>query len=123
LFYVNGAAHPGDYSNTLNYDLSIGRYVLLTDIFLPDSNYLETISNYCVNELRKQPYSDSFSLDGASPTFENYRNWNISNEGFIVTFDTYQVAPGAAGQQVIVIPFEQLRSIINPNGPLQGFVK
>jgi hypothetical protein len=123
VFYVNGAAHPSDFSHTVNYNLATGRYVVLTDIFLPDSNYLEVISNYCANKLRKQPYSDSFSLDGASPTLENYRNWNISRDGFMVTFDTYQVAPGAAGPQVIVIPYDQLRAIIKPDGPLQGFVK
>ena len=118
-FYSDGAAHPGLYSLTLNYDLGQGRELALGELFLPNSNYLETISNYCLEELRKQPYFDSFTTSGADPTIENYRNWNITPDGLMITFDTYQVAPGAAGPQVIQISFEQLRQIIDLNGPLQ----
>ena len=118
-FYSDGAAHPGLYSLTLNYDLPQGRELALGDLFLPNSNYLETISNYCLEEIRKQPYFDSPSTSGADPTFENYRNWNITPQGLMITFDAYQVAPGAAGPQVIQIPFDQLRQIIDASGPLK----
>jgi hypothetical protein len=117
-FYSDGAAHPGLTSVTLNYDLGQGRELALSDLFLPNSNYLEAISNYCLSELRKQPYSDSFFLDGAKPTPENYRNWNIAPDGLVITFDEYQVAPYAAGPQKIVVPYSALTSVINPQGPL-----
>jgi len=122
-FYNNGAAHPGDFSHTVNYDLRVGRELGLSDLFLPGSNYLETISNYCLEELRKQPYSDSFTTSGADPTLENYRNWNIAPDGLVITFDTYQVAPGAAGPQVVVIPFEQLNLILDPQGPMKELIR
>src|SRR6185369_16242300 len=86
-FYSDGAAHPGLDSLTLNYDLGQGKELMLSDLFLPNSNYLETISNYCLNELKQQPYaSDSTFLDGANPTPDNYRNWNISSDGLLITF-------------------------------------
>ena len=122
-FYTNGAAHPGDFSHTINYDLGAGRELGLSDLFLPGSNYLEAISNYCLEELRKQPYSDSFTTSGAEPTLENYRNWNITPEGLMITFDTYQVAPGAAGPQIILVPYEQVKSQINPQGPLKDRIR
>lgn len=122
-FYTNGAAHPGDFSHTINYDLQAGRELALGDLFLSGSNYLETISNYCIVELRKQPYSDSFTTSGADPTFENYRNWNVAPEGLIITFDTYQVAPGAAGPQIISIPYDQLQGMIDPQGPLREMLR
>lgn len=118
-FYNNGAAHPGDFNHTINYDLGAGRELALGDLFLPGSNYLESISNHCLNELRKQPYSDSFTITGAEPTLENYRNWNITPEGLMITFDTYQVAPGAAGPQIVLVPYEQLQAEIDPQGPLK----
>jgi hypothetical protein len=117
-FYADTAAHPGLNSLTLNYDLGRGRELTLADLFLPNSNYLEVISAYCVNELRKQPYAESSALEGAQPTSENYRNWNIEPGGLLITFDAYQVAPGAAGPQKIVVPYTELTSIINPEGPL-----
>jgi len=122
-FYSDGAAHPGLYSITLNYDLGQGRELALGDLFLPNSNYLETISNYCITELRKQPYADVFTTDGAQPPLENYRNWNITTEGLVITFDAYQVAPGAAGPQTVIVPYEQLKSLIDPQGPLKDFIQ
>jgi len=122
-FYADSAAHPGLNSLTLNYDLGPGRELALGDLFLPDSNYLETIAQYCMDELRKQPFAESSSLEGAQPTPENYRNWNIEPEGLLITFDTYQVAPGAAGPQKIVVPYSVLTAVIDPQGPLAAVAR
>jgi hypothetical protein len=122
-FYADTAAHPGLNSITLNYDLGQGRELALSDLFLPNTNYLEAISAYCINELRKQPFAESSSLEGARPTAENYRNWNIEPGGLLITFDAYQVAPGASGPQKIVVPSSELTSIINPEGPLAVLLK
>jgi len=117
-FYSDGAAHPGLYSITLNYDLGQVKELALSDLFLPNSNYLEVISNYCVAELSKQPFFDVPFSEGAQPTSENYRNWNITADGLVITFDEYQVAPYAAGPQKVTVPFSELQAVINPQGPL-----
>jgi len=122
-FYSDGAAHPGLNSMTLNYDLAQGRELTLGDLFLPNSIYLETISNYCVTELSKLQFFDGPFTDGAKPTPENYRNWTLSPDGVTITFDTYQVGPGAAGPQQVVVPFSELTAIINPQGPLAVIFK
>ena len=122
-FYADSAAHPGLNSLTLNYDLGQGRELALGDLFLTDSSYLEKIAEYCTNELSKQPFSDASTLEGARPTPENYRNWNIDPGGIMITFDEYQVAPGAAGPQKVVVPYAELASIINPEGPLAVVMK
>ncbi|NJC96864.1 MAG: DUF3298 and DUF4163 domain-containing protein [Anaerolineae bacterium] len=119
-FYTNGAAHPGDFSHTVNYDLGQGRELGLGDLFLPNSDYLEAISNYCITELGKQPFFDGAFTTGADPTPENYRNWNITPQGLMITFDTNQVAPGAAGPQVVTVPYDQLQAVIDPQGALAG---
>jgi hypothetical protein len=117
-FYADGAAHPGLNSVTLNYDLGQGRELSLADLFLPGSNYLEVISAYCIAELSKQPFFDGPFSEGAQPTPENYRNWNIASDGLMITFDEYQVAPYAAGPQKVTVPYSQFRAVINPQGPL-----
>lgn len=118
-FYSDGAAHPGTYSITLNYDLAQGRELALSELFLPTSNYLETIANYCKAELGKQPFFEGLFTEGANPIPENYRHWNITSNGLLITFDEYQVAPYAAGPQVIQIPINQLQQVVDPNGPLK----
>ena len=117
-FYADGAAHPGLNSMTLNYDLGQGKELALADLFLPNANYLEAISKYSIAELSEQPFFDSSSSNGAQPTPENYRNWNITPNGLMITFDEYQVAPYAAGPQQVRVPYSELRDLINPQGPL-----
>lgn len=117
-FYSDTAAHPGLNIATLNYDLGQGRELALGDLFLPDTKYLEAISAYCIAELSKQPFFDGAFTSGADPTPENYRNWNISNDGLWITFDVYQVGPGAAGPQQVVVPYSELAGLIDPRGPL-----
>jgi hypothetical protein len=119
-FYADGAAHPGLNSLTVNYDLGQGRELKLSDLFLPGAAYLEPISVYCTEELQKQPFSDAFTLQGAAPTEQNYRNWNLTPDGLLITFDAYQVAPGAAGPQQVSVPFATLTAFIDPQGPLAG---
>ena len=121
-FYSDGAAHPGLYSITMNYDLGQGKELVLGDLFITNSNYLEAISNYCISELSKQPFFDSPFQEGAQPTVENYRNWNIATDGLMITFDEYQVAPYAAGPQTVTIPYGELLQVIDQQGPLESLL-
>jgi hypothetical protein len=50
--------------------------------------------------------------------FADSRNWNITPDGLLITFDTYQVGPGAAGPQQVNVPYNALGSVINSQGPL-----
>lgn len=122
--YADGAAHPFHYSLTLNYDLEQGRELSLGDLFAENSDYLKAISSYCIAELSKRDIGFYGGFErGAEPTSDNYRNWNIANEGLIVTFDEYQVAPYAAGAQTVTVPYGELRPLINMEGPLFAVLK
>lgn len=117
--YTDGAAHPFHYSLTLNYDLEQGRKLSLEDLFVAESGYLPTISSFCIAELSRRDIGFYGGFEqGAEPMEENYRNWNITRDGILITFDEYQVAPYAAGPQTVVVPYSELQSLINPNGPL-----
>lgn len=122
-FYSNGAAHPGLNVTTVTYDLGQGRELALADLFLPNSDYLGAISNYCIAELSQQPGFDGPWAEGAKPTMENYGNWNITSDGLLITFEMYQVAPGASGPQQVSVPYTELRGFINPEGPLGQFAQ
>lgn len=121
-FYADTAAHPGLNTITLNYDLANGRELALKDLFLPNSEFLEEVAHYSMVELGKLPYADIISYDGAQPVAENYRNWNITSQGLMITFIEYQVASYAAGPQTVIVPYSALATIIDPNGPLARFM-
>lgn len=121
--YFDGAAHPAHYSATVNYDLDRDRPLTLDELFTPGSNYLQVIADYCKAELTKRDLGFDGFASGADPLPENYMRWNISKEGLVITFDEYQVAPYAAGPQVVVIPIAQIQNVVVPNSILEIFEK
>lgn len=124
--YFAGAAHPNHYTSVLNYDLKTGKSIALADVFKPGSNYLQVLANYCIAQLKKRlgEMSDSSTInEGASAKLENYQSWNIGKKGLEITFDPYQVAAYAAGPQRVIVRYDALKNLLNPNGPVAGFAR
>jgi hypothetical protein len=80
-----------------------------------------------VAKLKAQPGSNleqggwlfpEFETTGAAPIRENYRVWNITGDGLLVTFEEYQIAPYAAGPQQVLLLKGDLTGYLNPEGPL-----
>lgn len=117
--YLQGAAHPNSSSTVLNYDLKNGKPIKLADLFKPEAKYLQAISKYCIDELKKKPGLAADEIDrGAAPSAKNYANWTITKRGLGINFDAYQVAPYAAGPQFVLVPYSVLKDLIKPDGPI-----
>jgi hypothetical protein len=127
--YYRGAAHPNSYSETVNFDLKNGKSLKLADLFNPGSKYLQTISAYAIQDLKKQSQKVEGMLDddwiqrGAGPEAKNFESWTIAKKGLRINFDAYQVGPYAAGPQQVTIPYAALKDIIRVDGPLGRFVR
>jgi len=126
--YYQGAAHPNSFSEVLNYDLKNGKQLKLSDLFKPGAKYLQTISKYCIDDLKKQMKADGevdkqWVQNGAGPVAKNYQNWTSTRKGLGISFDAYQVAAYAAGPQFVTVPYSVLKDLISPGGPIAQFVK
>lgn len=130
--FPRGAAHGSYHGEAFNYDLKTGRLLKLSDLFQPRANYLKTISDYCIKDLKAQNAKqkpDERMLDdesiegGAGPEENNYSLWNITEKGLLITFDVYQVGPFAAGRQEVLVPYANLKGMLRPDGPTAPFVK
>lgn len=125
--YNQGAAHPNHYSETLNYDLKNGKVLKLADLFKPGAKYLQTIANFCIANLKKQASGKGLMPEeidkGAAAKADNYLGWTITKRGVGVDFDPYQVGPYAAGPQFVLVPYSDLKDLINPEGPIAQFAK
>ncbi|HET9527953.1 MAG TPA: RsiV family protein [Pyrinomonadaceae bacterium] len=125
--YYQGAAHPNSHTETLNYDLKNGKQLRLADLFRPGTKYLQTLSTYCIADLKKQSKEKGTELvedmlkDGAAPTAKNYESWTITKQGLGINFDAYQVGPYAAGPQFVMVPYSALKDLIKPDGPVAAF--
>jgi len=124
--YYQGAAHPNSYSHVVNYDLKNGKTIKLADLFKPGAKYLQTISAFCIADLKKQ--SDKGLLEdqikeGAGPNAKNYESWTIAKQGLGINFDSYQVGPYAAGPQFVLVPYSALKDLIRPDGPIGPFAQ
>lgn len=119
--YVMGAAHPFHYSHSLNYDTGATRMLELEDLFLPESDYLTDLSDYCLADLKRQGVLEW--EEGAQPLAENFQRWNLTVQGVLISFDEYTVAPYAAGPQAVVIPYKELQDVADPAGPLAWFLR
>ena len=117
--YIAGAAHPNTQIHTITFDLISGQAVVLGQLFNPGSNYLEIIANACIDDLRQQGLLDW--EEGAEAIEDNYRNWNITPNGLLITFNDYQVAPHAAGIPEVTVPYAILQPVANPDGLLGQF--
>ena len=118
--YEAGAAHPNPYSHVLNYDLKNGKQLKLSALFKPGAKFLQTIATYCIADLKKQQKDlpvDQIE-EGAAAKSENYGSWTITKRGLGIHFDAYQVAPYAAGPQFVLVPYSNLKDLINPDGPI-----
>jgi Protein of unknown function (DUF3298) len=118
--YVMGAAHPFSYSSTLNYALEEERILQPEELFLPGSDYLDVLSAQSIQIISTDGYLDW--PEGAAPEPDNYRNWNITLDGILISFDPYQIAPYAVGPQQALVPYAALESLIDREGPLAPFL-
>ncbi len=129
--YSAGAAHPNSYTEVVNFDLKNGKSLKLADLFQPGAKYLQTLSTYCIQALKKQAkeqgadamLDDDWIKRGAGAELTNYDNWTITKKGLGITFDPYQVAAYAAGPQNVLVPYSALKEIIKPDGAVGQFVE
>lgn len=120
-FFESGAAHPGQYIETLNYNTSTGVEISLEDIFV-GSTYLQRLSSYTRDVLEKKIGNDENLYpqinSGTEPVEDNFATFIFADTGLIVVFQEYQVAAYAAGVQEVLIPYSELKDILNQKGPL-----
>lgn len=108
--YAAGAAHPNHYSRSINFDMRAGKEMALEDVFKPGANPIKRMSAYATASLKARGLL--LFPEGALPTPENYRVWNLSPKGIVMTFDHYQVMPYAAGMQEVTLPYSAVRSAL-----------
>ena len=126
--YYAGAAHPSHLFWSLNYNINNEEEIKLADLFIEKSDYLHIISDFCLEDLAKKSDDPDYEPDkdwiyrGAGPEEENFKCFTLSEDSLVITFNEYQVGPYVEGSSEVHIPYEYLKIILNPEGPLGSLI-
>ena len=120
--FLAGLAHPNRRTASFNFDLEQERVIVLKDLFVNDTPYLDRLASTTIAQLKKQPdahgemtdYDEDWLQGGAGPDERNYHTVSIAPEGLYVTFDPYDIGPYSGGSSEVLLTYDQLGEIISP---------
>ena len=114
-----GGAHPKQTAIALNFwPLGTAQTFSVDHMFLPGKNHRKVISDLCIAALLRQ--KAQWVVDGLTDVTKFLHTVNVTATGLLVTFDPYETGPYAEGFHEVAIPWERLRDIIDPSGPIGG---
>ncbi len=124
--YFAGAAHPNNWSFTINYDLENSKEIFLKDLLT--AGWESKISEICISEITKQKKDNGMEpsewlKEGAGPKADNFKVFNVTKEGLLITFPTYQVGAYVEGPSEVFIKYSDIKEIINAKGLLDDIFK
>ena len=112
-YQFTGGANGIDYMASFTWN-KITQKIMPLESFLPlvmTDPSLESLAQICRKELTAALSAENDSnlqqmiLAGTEPVAENYQIFTISDAGLTIYFQKYQVAPGSAGTQAVLIPY------------------
>ena len=107
LYNYTGGAHGNTEKTAYNFDLNTGKTGYLKDFFNEEDNYRKVILDEVRAQISKEPdkyFKDILNtLHGISYDQEFY----LSNDGVVVYYDLYDIAPYVAGIPEFKIPYSK----------------
>ena len=126
-FHIGGS-RPESKTFTVTYLLEKGeedtlKRLKLKDLFRTGDEYLGVISEESINQLEKKLNSprDGWIRKGTESEASNFKSWNLTPEGLLLSFDPYQVASYEAGRQEVLIPYRRLRKYLSGEYEFEPF--
>jgi hypothetical protein len=105
---------------TLNYALISGQRLSLNGLFSDQQAGMNVISAESRTQLQRilgGDYDPKLAEPGTTAVASNFNNWALTSVGLRVTFDEYQVGTYADGMPAVVIPWDMLAAVMDPNSP------
>lgn len=115
--YQTGAAHGVSATQFLNWYNPSGKVLGLAAVLEPGRRqaYVDALKQVHEQWLAANPdaQNDPVSYNRIWP-FQASENFGFSDQGLIVKYDSYQIAPYSAGQPELLIPYSALQGILKP---------
>jgi hypothetical protein len=114
--YNSGAAHPNQYSESLNFSFNPISQLTLGNLFIDEFSAKVEISNYCRHDLALQlglHKPNRLIVSGTDPKQNSFDVFNFTDDSIYISFDEYRVASYAEGKFVVKVPFRRLKEFLN----------
>jgi Deacetylase PdaC/Protein of unknown function (DUF3298) len=125
VYSYTGGAHGNTSYISSNYWIKDGNALLLnlSDLFVPKSDFIKALSDYCINDLRKQ--NAGWVVNGELKRLKagDLKMFIVSPRGITFAFAPYAVGPYVEGPYFVTVGYGGLKGLINPKGPLKQFLK
>lgn len=104
-YQFTGGAHGSTARTSDTWDLGSGRRVSMARFFAPGALYKAAVIGAVGAQIRVQPglYFDDYETNAAR--YFNANNFYITEDGLVVYYQPYQLAPHAAGIPEFLLPF------------------
>lgn len=117
-YLYTGGAHGLPVTVNFTFDTDTETQLTLDDVFTDVDQGLAVVAPLAVaqvTEMLGEFADEDWIAGGTDPEVDgNYVTWALSDEGVIFYFGAYQVAPYAAGTQIVTIPFTALSDVLDP---------
>ncbi|NYT77250.1 DUF3298 domain-containing protein [Alcaligenaceae bacterium] len=115
--YMTGMTHGISATQFLNWDNKTAKVLSLADVLRPGQRQAY---NAALKEAHARWLSANPELVGDLNTFvrqwpfQESTNYAFTDQGLVIKYDSYQIAPYSAGQPELVISYDSLRGILKP---------
>lgn len=118
VFYIStytGGAHPNNIIWSIAYDIENGKIITIEDLIKENPNILKILSKESRTLLKQDKrFQDMDSvieemmIEGTREESANFKTFAFSEEGLILFFEQYQVAPYSYGSFEVIIPYSKI---------------
>ncbi|MBO1001394.1 DUF3298 and DUF4163 domain-containing protein [Pseudogracilibacillus auburnensis] len=112
IFYH--AAHGLTIMKSLTFNMETGKSYVLKDLFKPDSNYVEVLSDI----IRRQINERNIPLLEPFTTIRPDQDFYIADKALVIYFQLYEITPYYIGFPMFPISVFELEGILREDGPL-----
>lgn len=119
LYSYTGGAHGMTIIAPYNFSISDGKNLKLKDLFKENCDYKKILVDEITKQMKdKKGKEEIYYFDEAFETVKNLKDDNpyyITDDGIVVYFGLYEIAPYAAGIQEFNIPYSKLQDCLKYN--------
>jgi hypothetical protein len=121
--FVTGAAHPAETPGSLNFVVSSGAKINLTDLFTSPVAAVSTLSLMAHTQLSASLGTD-LTWSGSAPSMTFFeKGWAMTPAGLEFTWAQGDIASEAAGMPSVTLAWPAIKSIILTSSPAGELVK